>query len=132
MKSRKVKENFGDEFAERGAACCAPTQIKQGEVKLRLGLNRVRGGVPGDGGPAEIGLIGHVASERGVVAEDGVFGNLLMVARALEESPEVRFFFVPGSAAIVEALGDGLLAGLGIVLLVPFLEIDFAQCARIA
>src|SRR5438309_1695387 len=55
-----------------------------------------------------------------------------MVARALEKSPQVRFLFVPGSAAIVEAFGDWFLAGLGIVLLVPLFEIGFAQGLRIA
>src|SRR5439155_87432 len=106
--------------------------IRSGRLEDALRLDRVGVRVPIDGALAEIGFVGHVAGQRGVVTEDSVFDDLLMVARALEESPEVRFFFVPGSAAIVEALGDGLLAGLGIVLLVPFLEIDFAQCARIA
>src|SRR6266480_7078939 len=106
--------------------------IRSGRPEDALGLDRVGGRVPIDGALAEIGFVGHVAGQRRVVTEDSVFGDLLMVARALEKSPEVRFFFVPGSAVIVEALGDGLLAGLGIVLLVPFLEIDFAQCARIA
>src|SRR5260370_13028081 len=96
------------------------------------GLDLVGGGVPGDGGIAEIGLVGHVAGQRGVVAEDGVFGDLLVVAHALEKSPEVRFFFVPGSAAIGESLPDGFLAGLGVVVLVPFLRIRFAHLSRIA
>src|SRR5712671_619910 len=91
------------------------------------GFDLVGGGVPGDGGFAEIGFVGHVAGQRRVVTEDGVFGNLLMVSHALEESPEVGFFLVPGSAAIVEALPDGFLAGLGIVLLVPLLEIGLAH-----
>src|SRR6266446_433466 len=90
------------------------------------GLDLVGGGVPGDGGSAEIGLVGHVAGQRGVVAEDGVFGDLLMVARALEKSPEMRFFFVPGSAAIVEAFGDWFLAGLGMMLLVPLSLLGFS------
>jgi len=47
----------------------------------------VGGGVPGDGAYG-IGFVGHVAGEGGVVTEDGVFGDLLMVAHALEESPE--------------------------------------------
>src|SRR5260370_23672462 len=85
------------------------------------GFDLVGGGVPGDGGLPEIRLVGHVARERGVVAEDGVFGDLLVVARPLEKSPEVRFFFVPGSAAIVETFRDGFLAGLGVVLRVPLL-----------
>src|SRR5260370_420704 len=83
------------------------------------GFDLVGGGVPGDGGFAEIGFVGHVAGQSGVVAEDGVFGDLLMASHALEESPEVRFFLVPGSAAIREAFFNRLLAGLGIVLLVP-------------
>src|SRR5260370_1428597 len=74
-----------------------------------------------DGSLPEIRLVGHVASQRGVVAEDGVFGDLLMVSHALEKSPEVRFFFVPGSAAIVEAFRDGFFAGFGVVFLVPLL-----------
>jgi len=80
----------------------------------------VGGGVPSDGGLAEIGFVGHVAGERGVVTEDGVFGDLLMVAHALEKSPEVRFFLVPGSAAIGKSFFDGFFAGLGVVVLVPF------------
>ena len=104
----------------RGTQHAAPLHIiKQGEVNLALGFDLVGGGVPGDGGSAEIGLICHVASERGVVAEDGVFGNLLMIASALEKSPEVGLFSVPGFAAIAESLPDGFLAWLGIVLLVP-------------
>src|SRR2546421_3801181 len=55
-----------------------------------------------------------------------------MVSSALEESPEVRFFLIPGSAAITESLLDGLFAGLGIVLLVPFFEISIAKRLRIA
>src|SRR5438132_7336830 len=96
------------------------------------GFDLVGGSVPGDGGSAEMGLVGHVASQRGVMTEDGVFSDLLMVARALEKSPEVRFFFIPGSAAIAESLPDGFLAGLGVVLLVPFLEIGIAQRLWIA
>src|SRR6267143_1548040 len=110
-----------------GAMCCAPTK-----GITELGFDLAGGGVPGDGGVAEIGFVGHVAGQRGVVAEDGVFGDLLMVSHALEKSPEVRFFFVPGSAAIAESLPDGLPAGLGVVLLVPLLEIRLAHGLRIA
>src|SRR5260370_34098043 len=85
------------------------------------GFDLVGGGVPGDGGLPEIRLVGHVARERGVVAEDGVFGDLLVVARPLEKSPEVRFFFVPGSAAIGETFRAGFLPGLGVGLRVPLL-----------
>src|SRR5882724_7989431 len=119
--------------------CSAREKEKRGAALLRpykriaeLGLDLAGGGVPSDRGLAEVGFIGHVAGQRGVMAEDGVFGNLLMVSHALEKSPEVRFFLVPGSAAIAESLLDGLLAGLGVVLLVPFLEIRIAHGLRIA
>src|SRR5713226_6150594 len=100
------------------------------ELGLRLDL--VGGGVPGDGGFAEIGFVGHVAGEGGVVAEDGVFCDLLMIAHTLEKPPEVRFLSVPGFAAKSKSLLHRLLAGLGIVVLVPFLEIGFAHRLRIA
>src|SRR6266436_7934898 len=74
----------------------------------RSGFDLVGGGVPGDGSLAEVGFVGHVAGQGGVVAEDGVFGDLLMVTRALEKSPEVRLFFVPRSAAVGEPFCDGL------------------------
>ena len=92
----------------------------------------VGGSVPGDGGFAEIGFVGHVASEGGVVTKDGVFGHLLMVAHPLEKTPEVWFFFVPRSATIVEAFRDGFLAGLWVVLLVPLLQVGFAHRLWIA
>ena len=45
-------------------------------VKKPLGLDGAGSGVPGDGDTAaEVGLVGHVAGKRGVVAEDGVFGE---------------------------------------------------------
>src|SRR5207245_4012254 len=98
----------------------------------KLGFDLVGGGVPSDGGLAEIGFVGHVAGEGGVVAEDGVFSDLLVIAHALEKSPEVRFFSVPGFAAISETLFHGFLAGLGIVVLMPFLEISVAHRLWIA
>src|SRR5215472_13798 len=76
------------------------------------GFDGVGGSVPGDHGPSEVRFVGHVARERGVVAEDGVFGDLLMVAHTLEESPQVRFFLVPGSGTEVVSLADRFLAGL--------------------
>src|SRR6266849_10949132 len=116
-----------EEEEKKGAAILRPYKRM-----AKLGFDLAGGGVPGDCGVAEIGFVGHVASQRGVVAEDGVFGNLLMVSHALEKPPEVRFFLVPGSAAIAEALPDGFFAGLGIVLLVPLLEIRLAHIMRIA
>src|SRR5229473_941966 len=109
-----------------------PTHIEDGAVNARLRFNRVGGGVPGDGGLAEIGFVGHVAGQRCVVAEDSVFSDLLVVAYALKKSPQMRFFIVPGIAAKVEALLERLFAWLGIVLFVPFLEIGFAHRLRIA
>src|SRR2546430_17695925 len=81
---------------------------------------------------AEIRFVGHVAGQRGVVAENGVFGYLLAVPYALEVLPEMRSFLVPGDAAISEPFGDGFLAGLGVMILVPFLEIGIAHGVRIA
>jgi len=98
----------------------APAAADARTRELGLGFDLVGGGVPGDGGLAEIGFVGHVAGQRGVVAEDGVFGDLLMIAHALEKSPEVGFFSVPGFAAKSESLLHRFLAGLGIVVLVPF------------
>src|SRR6266700_5352640 len=95
----------------------------------KSGFDLAGGGVPGDGAFAEIGFVGHVASQGSVVAEDGVFGDWLAVAHALEEFPKVRFFFVEGNAAIGESLGDGFFTGLGVVVFVPFFEIRFAQGA---
>src|SRR6266567_40212 len=95
----------------------------------KSGFDLAGGGVPGDGAFAEIGFVGHVASQGSVVAEDGVFGDWLAVAHALEELPEVRLFFIEGNAAIGESLGDGFFAGLGVVVFVPFFEIRFAQGA---
>src|SRR5260370_2634336 len=115
-----------------GEASLARIDIKDGDVNARLRFDRVGGGVPGDGGFAEIGFVGHVAGEGGVVAEDGVFGDLLMIAHTLEKSPKVRFLSVPGFAAKSESFLHRLLAGLGIVVLVPFLEIGFAHRLRIA
>src|SRR5713226_7761593 len=114
----------------RASRAPAAADARTKELGLRLDL--VGGGVPGDGGFAEIGFVGHVAGEGGVVAEDGVFCDLLMIAHTLEKPPEVRFLSVPGFAAKSKSLLHRLLAGLGIVVLVPFLEIGFAHRLRIA
>src|SRR6266446_1820864 len=98
----------------------------------KLGFDLVGGGVPGDGGVAEVRFVGHVAGQRRVVAEDGVLGYLLAIPHALKVLPEMRFFRVPGDAAISEPFDDGLFAGLGVMILVPFLEIGIAHGARIA
>src|SRR5467141_1511334 len=116
-----------------------PERTKRGRSMLRphrriqrSGFDLVGGGVPGDGGLAEIGFVGHVAGQRGVVAEDGVFGYLLAIPHALEVLPEMRFFLVPGDAAISEPFGDRFFAGLGVMILVPFLEIGIAHGVWVA
>src|SRR5216684_3661300 len=113
-------------------ASMAPAAADARTRGLGLRFDLVGSGVPGDGGFAEIGFVGHVAGEGSVVAEDGVFGDLLVVAHTLEKSPEVRFLSVPGFAAKSKSFLHRLLAGLGIVVLVPFLEIGFAHRLRIA
>src|SRR5258708_29846161 len=106
-----------------GEASLARIDIKDGDVNARLRFDRVGGGVPGDVRFAEIGFVGHVAGECCVVAGDRGLGDLLVVAHTLEKSPEVRFLSVPGFAAKNKSLFHRFLAGLGIVVLVPFLEI---------
>ncbi len=85
--------------------------------------------VPGGGGFAEVGFVGQVAGQRGVVAEDYVFDVGLAGAHGLEIGPEVRLLFVPRNAAEGEALQTGFFAGRGIVLLVPFVDVFFAHGA---
>src|SRR6266851_4312563 len=114
----------------RASRAPAAADARTRELGLRLDL--VGGSVPGDGGFAEIGFVGHVAGEGGVVAEDGVFRDLLVVAHPLEKSPQVRFFIVPGIAAIGEARLEGLFAGFGVIVFVPLFEIGVAQRLRIA
>src|SRR6266702_271721 len=96
------------------------------------GFDLAGGGVPGHGRAAEIRFVGHVAGQRGVVAENGVFRHRLAVLHALEEFPEMRFFLVPGDPAIRESFGDGFFAGLRVVLRMPLLEVGLSHCARIA
>ena len=38
----------------------------------------------------EVGLVGHVAGDGGMVAEDGIFGHRLAGLYRLEEVPQVR------------------------------------------
>src|SRR5712664_2608066 len=121
MQKGRIRRDKPRPYAYRGWGC-----------ESWLGLDRVGGSVPSDGGFAEIGFVGHVAGEGSVVAEDSVFCDLLMIAHTLEKSPEVRFLSVPGFAAKSESFLHRLLAGLGIVVLVPFLEIGFAHRLRIA
>src|SRR5437879_13252501 len=83
---------------------------------MPLRFDGVGGRVPGYGGLAEIGFVGHVASQRGVVAEDGVFGDLLVDLHALEQSPEVRIRFVAAADAAADAHTDPLFARHGVEL----------------
>src|SRR5712664_469167 len=85
--------------------------------------------VPGSGSFAEVGFVGQVAGQRGVVAEDYVFNAGWAGAHGLEVGPEVRLFLVPGNAAEGEALQAGLFAGSGIVLPVPLVDVFFAHGA---
>src|ERR1700752_3289373 len=79
---------------------------------------------------AEVGFVGHVTSQRGVVSEDRIFGNAAVVAHGLEKRPQVRLQLIPGNAAEGETFRVGLFAGSGIVLFVPFLGVFLAQHLR--
>src|SRR6266568_9167046 len=96
------------------------------------GFDLAGGGVPGHGRAAEIRFVGHVARQRRVVAENGVFRHRLAVLHALEEFPEMRFFLVPGDAAIGKSFCDWFSAGLRIVLRMPLLEVSLTHGPRIA
>src|SRR6266568_1289803 len=96
------------------------------------GFDLAGGGVPGHGRAPEIRFVGHVAGQRGVMAEDGVLRRRLAVLHALEEFPEMRFFLVPGDPAIRESFGDWFFAGLRIVLRMPLLEVSLTHGPRIA
>jgi hypothetical protein len=86
-----------------------------------------RGRVPGDWGFAEVGFVGHVAGEGGIVAEQGVLGNSLAAADGLEISPKVGALVVPGIALIAVGLGNGFFAGCRIVFRVPLLHVSLAE-----
>jgi hypothetical protein len=55
--------------------------------------------VPSSGGLAEIGFIGQVTGQRGVVPENDVFNVRLASANRFEIGPHVRLLLVPGNAA---------------------------------
>src|SRR5579864_573376 len=55
--------------------------------------------VPGGYGFAEVGFVGQVAGQRGVVAKDNVFDVGLAGAHGLKIRPHVRLLLVPGDAA---------------------------------
>src|SRR5215469_8080452 len=74
------------------------------------------GGVPGDGDiAAEAGFVDHVASERCVVAEDGIFGERLARLDRREKCPEMRTNVVEVVAPENIIFKDRLFADLRIV-----------------
>src|SRR5215472_2193522 len=98
-----------------------------------LGLDGAGASVPGDGyAAAEIGLVGHVAGQRGVVAENGVFRERLAGFDRREKRPQVRLHVVKVIALISVILEERLLADLRIVFLVPLLKVGFAHRLGIA
>src|SRR5260221_14569442 len=96
------------------------------------GLDTAGGGVPGDGGAAEVGFVGHVAGEGGVVAEDHVFDDRLSGANVLEEIPEVRADIVVGITLVGVGFDERFLTGSNVVLGVPLLEVFGAHGRSIA
>src|SRR5450432_4131643 len=87
----------------------------------RSALDGAGGLVPHGGKLAEEGFVGHVAGQRGVVAEDDVLGDWLARTNRLEIIPQMRLQIVEGITGIGEAFGNRLLAWDWIVLLVPLL-----------
>jgi len=58
-------------------------------------FNALRRCVPVHGNLSEVGFIGHVAGQSGVVTEDSVFHYRLAAAHRLKEIPQMRLFVVP-------------------------------------
>src|SRR5882757_3387639 len=83
--------------------------------------------VPSGNGFAEVGFVGQVTGQRGVVAEDYIFDIGLAGAHGLEVGPHVRLLLVPRDAAERQTLQSGFFGGLGIVLFVPFVDVLFAH-----
>src|ERR1700747_3012438 len=98
----------------------------------RLGFYGAGRCVPGDRRVTEVGFVGHVAGQGGVVAADRVFDDRLSGADVLEEIPEVRADVIPVVSFIRVGLAERLLANLRVMLCVPFLEIRFAHRGGIA
>ena len=89
-------------------------------------------GVPGDRGVAEVGFIGHVTGQRGVVAEDSVLSERLARFDGTEERPKVRADVVKIVALVDVGFGERFLADLCVVLGVPLLEVGVAERLRVA
>src|SRR5260370_1680209 len=85
--------------------------------------------VPSGDGFAEIGFVGHVAGQRGVVAEDDVFDVGFARAHGVEVGPHVRFLFVPGNAVEGHALQAGFVRRFGVMLFVPLVDVLLAHNA---
>src|SRR5690242_7320629 len=97
----------------------------------RSRLDGAGGGVPGDGdAAAEIGLVGHVACQRGIVAEDSVLRKRLARFDGTEKRPEVRAHVVKVVAFVDVIFEERLLADLRIVLRMPLLEVSLAHGLR--
>src|SRR6266478_3665224 len=64
--------------------------VRRRLLSLRLTLDRSAAFVPVHGLRPEIGLVGHVAGERGVMAEDCVFHNRPAGPYGVEEIPQMR------------------------------------------
>src|SRR5215472_3364096 len=99
--------------------------------QLRSGLDGAGGAVPGDRDTAaEIGLVGHVAGQSGVIAEDGVFDDRLARLDRREEVPKVRLHVVKIVALKGVILTHRLFAHRRIMLLMPLFEVGFAHRIR--
>src|SRR5882672_1974707 len=77
--------NCTDRPGARQLMCPAPAPLS-----LRSTLYRSAAFVPVHGLLPEIGLVGHVAGERGVMAEDCVFHNRPAGPYGVEEIPQMR------------------------------------------
>ena len=58
-------------------------------------FNALRRCVPVHGNLSEVGFIGHVAGQSGVVTEDGIFDHGRPCTHRLKEIPQVRLFVIP-------------------------------------
>ena len=93
---------------------CAPRMPARPSTlqRLRRGIERYRL-------PLEVQLIGHVAGDRRVMAEDGVLDHRLPRLHGLEELPQVRPGVVVRVGPIAHTVVQRFLAGPGIVLAMP-------------
>ena len=78
---------------------------------------------------AIVGLVRHVATERGIVAKRGVLHHRLAGPDRLKELRQVRTQIVVVIALEADALGCGFLSGPWIVIGVPLAMVGIAQPA---